>query len=111
MTGGKSKSRFYISYDEKLVFKQISPKELKFFKEMGFGYFEYLCKSFGYFNPSALAKILGAFKIKKVDVRTGKSRTICLFMMENLSLGLTDSPNIVKYDLKGSNIRRFISKP
>jgi 1-phosphatidylinositol-3-phosphate 5-kinase len=63
-TGGKSKATFFKSNDEKYIFKKIKSNELKMFREMGLGYFEYLCKSFYHYCPTALAKILGAFKIK-----------------------------------------------
>ena len=58
----KSKILGIIMY--RFVFKQIKQHELKMFKEMGFSYFEYLCKSFCHFCPTALAKKLGAFKVK-----------------------------------------------
>jgi 1-phosphatidylinositol-3-phosphate 5-kinase len=78
------------------------------FRDMGLAYFEYLSKSFYHYCPSALARILGAYKIKmKRSNANGKSSRFCLFLMENILLGINDN-NCAKYDLKGSKKKRFI---
>lgn len=79
------------------------------FKEMGLTYFEYLCKSFYHFCPTALAKILGVFKIKIKYQTQNKTETFCFFMMENTLLNINEE-NCLKYDLKGSRKKRFIAK-
>mmetsp|Transcript_42701 Transcript_42701/g.41023 ORF Transcript_42701/g.41023 Transcript_42701/m.41023 type:complete len:184 (-) Transcript_42701:372-923(-) len=106
-TGGKSKSKFFKSSDEKFVFKLVKINELKMFREMGLSYFEYLCKSFFHYCPTALAKILGAFKIKIRYINSNKTSRFCLIIMENILLDI-DEENCVKYDLKGSKRKRYI---
>lgn len=82
--------------------------ELKMFREMGMGYFEYLCKSFFHYCPTCLAKILGAFKIKMKYVNQNKTVRFCLFVMENILLDINED-TCLKYDLKGSKRKRFIA--
>jgi 1-phosphatidylinositol-3-phosphate 5-kinase len=106
VTGGKSGAGFFKSSDEKYIFKVVKINELKMFREIGLGYFEYLCKSFFHYCPTALAKILGAFKIKMKYVSQNKTTRYCLFVMENILLGVNDD-NCSKYDLKGSKRKRF----
>jgi 1-phosphatidylinositol-3-phosphate 5-kinase len=62
-TGGKSKSEFYKSYNEKYVMKVINSQEMKMFFEFAQPYFVYMCRSFNQKCPTSIAKILGAFKI------------------------------------------------
>jgi len=83
--------------------------EIKMFKETSHNYFEYMCKSFLHYSPTALAKILGAFKVKLRYVQQNKTYRYCVFMMENISIGINEK-NVVKYDLKGSRRKRFIEK-
>ena len=45
-TGGKSKSDFYKSFNEKYVLKVISNNEMRMFCEFALSYFEYMCRSF-----------------------------------------------------------------
>lgn len=45
-TGGKSKSEFYKSINEKYIMKVINPNEMKMFQEFAHPYFEYMCRSF-----------------------------------------------------------------
>lgn len=75
---------------------------------MGFAYFEYLCKSFCHYNPSCMAKILGAFKIKMKFINSSKSQSYCFFMMENILLNINEKV-CIKYDLKGASKKRFIA--
>jgi 1-phosphatidylinositol-3-phosphate 5-kinase len=63
VTGGKTKSKFYKTFDDKYVFKEIKKSEFKMFLEFAPQYFDYLCSSFFHNYPCALCKILGAFKI------------------------------------------------
>lgn len=79
------------------------------FKELGLAYFEYLCRSFYHFCPTALAKILGVFKINIRYVNQNKTETYCFFMMENILLNINEE-TCLKYDLKGSRKKRYIAK-
>jgi len=63
--------------------------------------------------PSALAKILGAYKIKLKYSKSNKIENVYIILMENLFYGKNDNEtnNTIKsYDLKGSKSNRYISK-
>ena len=81
------------------------------FVEFGPAYFDYMCKAFFHNYPCALAKILGAFVITKKshDENQAKTKKFVL-ILENLNLGIKqeDEQNIVRYDLKGSELNRFV---
>lgn len=110
VSGGKSNAKFFKSSDEKYIFKVVKISEMKMFREIGLGYFEYLCKSFFHFCPTSLAKILGAYKLKLKYVNQNKTIRFCIFIMENILLN-HDPKNCVIYDLKGSKRKRFIANP
>ena len=63
-TGGKSKSQFFKSFNEKYVLKVVTGNEMRMFSEFATHYFEYMCRSFHQKCPTSIAKILGAFKIR-----------------------------------------------
>ena len=107
-TGGKSKSDFYKSYNEKYVLKVISNNEIRMFNEFALSYFEYMCRSFTQKCPTSIGKILGAYKIKikNPDKRTNQYHVI---LMENLTCGIDAiKSSLMKYDLKGSMSRRYV---
>ena len=106
-TGGKSKSQFFKSFNEKFVLKVINSNEMKMFTEFATHYFEYMCRSFHQKCPTAIAKILGAYKIK---IRSNqKSGTYYVILMENLTCGIDPNKmSLMKYDLKGSMSRRYV---
>ena len=111
VSGGKTKSDFYKSFDEKYVMKVISESEIKRFNEFALSYFEYMCRSFNQKCPTSIGKILGAFRItiKTPDVRQ-KQDSWSVIMMENLTIGIDPQKDMLaKYDLKGSMSRRYIS--
>lgn len=82
------------------------------FLEFASQYFDYLCKSFFHNYPCALCKILGAYKIKIISKQNGQTKTIkkYLFITENLNFGIKpeDEAHIMRYDLKGSKVNRFV---
>jgi len=106
-TGGKSKSDFYKSINEKFVLKVISANEMRMFCEFAFSYFEYMCRSFNQKCPTSIGKILGAFKIK---IRSSNKTTqYYVILMENLTCGIDpNKASLMKYDLKGSQSRRYV---
>ena len=107
-TGGKSKSDFYKSYNEKYVLKVISTSEMRMFRDFAFSYFEYMCRSFNQKCPTSIAKILGAFKIK-IRGHGKKSGFWHVILMENLTVGIDPhKATLSKYDLKGSQSRRYV---
>ena len=77
-------------------------------------YFDYLKRSFFHKYPCCLAKILGAYEVKVTCQANPdlNSRTF-IFVQENLNLGLKkeDEPNIIRYDLKGSENNRLVTPP
>eukprot|EP00349_Pseudokeronopsis_sp_Brazil_P010858 CAMPEP_0202979302 /NCGR_PEP_ID=MMETSP1396-20130829/85490_1 /ASSEMBLY_ACC=CAM_ASM_000872 /TAXON_ID= /ORGANISM="Pseudokeronopsis sp., Strain Brazil" /LENGTH=189 /DNA_ID=CAMNT_0049718665 /DNA_START=302 /DNA_END=871 /DNA_ORIENTATION=- len=111
VSGGKTKSKFYKSFDGKYVFKEVKKTDFKMFLDFAPLYFDYLCKSFFHSFPCALIKILGAFKFKIHHERTGKVTKKYVYVMENLNFGIPaekEDKFIVRYDLKGSSLNRFI---
>ena len=109
-SGGKSRSTFFKSIDNKYILKAVQSREIKMFNDMSKSYFEYLCGSFSSQCPSAIAKTLGIYKIKiKVSARH-RTEQFYFVLMENLLLGV-DEANVIMYDLKGSRRNRFIANP
>ncbi len=83
------------------------------FIETGFQYFHHNAKFLFHKMPSALAKILGAYKIKLKYSKSNKIENVYIILMENLFYGKNDNEtnNTIKsYDLKGSKSNRYISK-
>lgn len=110
-TGGKAFLGFYKTHDEKYLFKEVKAAEFKMFLEFGQTYFEYMSKSFFKNYPSTLAKILGAYIIKvssehRPDLCTKKY----ILLQEDLNLGVkeNDESQIIRYDLKGSQVNRLV---
>lgn len=81
------------------------------FLEAGFQYFHHLAKFLFHKMPSALAKILGAYKIKKKKLDTNKDEIYYILLMENLFYNKENKSKFIKtYDLKGSESNRYIKK-
>ena len=70
VSGGKTKAKFYKSFDDKYIFKEIKKSEFKMFMELASDYFHYLCTSFFHNYPCTLCKILGAYKIVRINLET-----------------------------------------
>ena len=105
-SGGKSKSTFFKSFDNKYILKGVNQNEVKMFNEMSSSYFEYLSRSFTQQCPTAIAKTLGIFRI---TVKGSKSTEhYFVVLMENLLLNVDDKV-CIKYDLKGSRRNRYIN--
>ena len=116
-TGGKSKASFYKTFDEKYILKNVNENEFNMFLDNGIKYFHYMSQFLFHKMPSALAKILGAYKI--TIKQKNKEIKYNLLLMENIYYGMMsqsittfNSPdsNIRVYDLKGSNVNRYINK-
>jgi hypothetical protein len=60
--------------------------------------------------PCALAKILGAFVVS-VGTPSLAPKNKYILLLENLNLGIkpVDEKDIVRYDLKGSELNRFVT--
>ena len=115
-TGGKSKASFYKTFDEKYILKSVNENEFNMFLDKGLEYFRYLSQFLFHKMPSVLAKILGAYKI--IIKQKNKDIKYHLLLMENIYYGMmsqgnsttfnTPESNIRVYDLKGSNVNRYI---
>ena len=103
-TGGKSKATFFKSSDNRYIIKCISKLEFKMFLESGSNYFDSMNKYFFHEMCSALAKVIGVFKI----VYDGKKKMHCI-IMENLFFDIQNKDSeLTVYDLKGSKINRYV---
>lgn len=110
VSGGKSSASFCKSIDNKYVLKCISKDEFRMFTESAYQYFQHLRNHLFHRMPSALAKILGAYKIKiKKDEKNIEKYYVIL--MENVFYNIDiTKPKIKAYDLKGSTANRYIQK-
>lgn len=80
------------------------------FIEFGPSYFQYMRNVVYNGYPSVIAKILAAYSIK--TTRVGNERKVYVLVLENLNLGInpSDEKYIMRYDLKGSEVNRFVNK-
>ncbi|KAL9261618.1 putative 1-phosphatidylinositol-3-phosphate 5-kinase FAB1D [Drosera capensis] len=102
--GGKSKSFFAKTLDDRLIIKEIKKTELESFMKFAPDYFRYMNQSFELGNQTCLAKILGIYQVTIRQPKNGKEVKHDLMVMENLSFGR----NIIRqYDLKGALHARF----
>ena len=111
INGGKSKAIFYKSIDNKYIIKGIKKFEFKMFISSAKQYFYHNIKYLFHKMPSLLSKILGVYKIKIIN-KNNKEDKYYFILMENLYYGLSDifNPNMRIYDLKGSEVNRYIEK-
>ncbi|KAL9144756.1 hypothetical protein ABFS82_14G316700 [Erythranthe guttata] len=102
--GGKSKSFFAKTLDDRFIIKEIQKIEFDSFVKFAVKYFEYMnqCRELG--NQTCLAKILGIYQVIIRAPRNGKETRHDLLVMENLSFGRNISR---QYDLKGALHARF----
>ena len=106
VSGGKSKAGFSKSFDDKYVIKILSKFEFKMFIDNAENYFLHNYTYLFHNMPSAITKILGAYKIKI----NNEQSSYCV-IMENLFYNLNPEKLILKtYDLKGSMINRYIKE-
>ena len=104
-SGGKSKASFIRSADNRFVFKSLKKFEFNMLDEMIHQYFAYISRRISYEDEIAtrLAKILGMY-----EVTTPSGGSKYYVAMENIFFGI--NPTRI-YDLKGSEIRRYIPNP
>nr|GMD77994.1 putative 1-phosphatidylinositol-3-phosphate 5-kinase FAB1D [Ipomoea batatas] len=104
--GGKSKSFFAKTLDDRFIIKGIKRTEFDSFMMFGLGYFHYMDQCYEKGNQTCLAKILGVYQVTIRNTKNGKETKHELMVMENLSFGR----NITRqYDLKGALHARFNS--
>ncbi|KAL5097352.1 hypothetical protein RYX36_001679 [Vicia faba] len=104
--GGKSKSFFFKTLDERFIIKEIKKTELEAFLGFSSLYFKHMRESFESGSQTCLAKVLGIYRVTRRHIKSGKEVKHDLMVMENL----TYNRNIVcQYDLKGALFERYTS--
>ncbi|XP_073135555.1 putative 1-phosphatidylinositol-3-phosphate 5-kinase FAB1D [Henckelia pumila] len=101
--GGKSKSFFAKTLDDRLIIKEIQRTEFDSFMKFAPNYFEYMNQCYELGNQTCLAKIFGIYQVV-VRAKNGKEVRHDLLVMENLSFGRHIAR---QYDLKGALHARF----
>ncbi|XP_031247184.1 putative 1-phosphatidylinositol-3-phosphate 5-kinase FAB1D [Pistacia vera] len=104
--GGKSKSFFAKTLDDRFIIKEIKKTEFDSFDKFAMHYFKYMNESFDLGNQTCLAKVLGIYQVTVRQTKSGKELRHDLMVMENLTFGR----NITRqYDLKGALHARYNS--
>ncbi|KAL2467538.1 putative 1-phosphatidylinositol-3-phosphate 5-kinase FAB1D [Forsythia ovata] len=104
--GGKSKSFFSKTLDDRFIIKEIKRTEFDSFMKFAPNYFMYMNQCYELRNQTCLAKVLGIYQVIIRATKNGKESRHDLLVMENLSFGR----NIMRqYDLKGALHARFNS--
>ncbi|XP_011074908.1 putative 1-phosphatidylinositol-3-phosphate 5-kinase FAB1D [Sesamum indicum] len=104
--GGKSKSFFAITLDDRFIIKEIKRTEFDSFMKFATNYFDYMNQCYELGNQTCLAKILGIYQVAIKATKNGKETRHDLLVMENLSFGRHIAR---QYDLKGALHARFNS--
>ncbi|RDX90164.1 putative 1-phosphatidylinositol-3-phosphate 5-kinase FAB1D, partial [Mucuna pruriens] len=104
--GGKSKSFFAKTLDDRFIIKEIKKTELDSFLGFSSLYFKHIREAFESGSQTCLAKVLGLYQVTRRHIRSGKEIKYDLMVMENL----TYNRNITRqYDLKGALYARYNS--
>lgn len=103
--GGKTKSVFLKTLDDRFVLKSLSPIETQAFLRFAPAYFRIMSESLFHDLPSVIAKMLGFYQIIIKNSVTGIEFNWFLLVMENLFYDR--SPTRI-FDLKGSMRNRRI---
>ncbi|XWS23446.1 hypothetical protein CRYUN_Cryun28dG0014500 [Craigia yunnanensis] len=104
--GGKSKSFFAKTLDDRFIIKEIKKTEYDSFEKFALHYFKYMNQSFDSGSQTCLAKVLGIYQVIVRQPKTGKESRHDLMVMENLTFGRNFTR---QYDLKGALHARFSS--
>ncbi|KAG7942800.1 hypothetical protein I3843_15G005900 [Carya illinoinensis] len=102
--GGKSKSFFAKTLDDRFIIKEIKKTELDSFMKFARDYFKYMNQSFELGNQTCLAKVLGIYQVNIRQARSGRENRHDLMVMENLNFGRKITR---QYDLKGALHSRY----
>lgn len=103
--GGKTKSLFLRTLDQRFIIKSLQEVELKAFTKFAPDYFAFMSYTLFHGVPSVIAKMFGLFQITIKNPITGVDFSYYLLVMENLFYERT--PNR-RFDLKGSMRNRKI---
>ncbi|KAJ1549204.1 1-phosphatidylinositol-3-phosphate 5-kinase [Cladochytrium tenue] len=104
-SGGKSRSAFMKTTDDRLILKQLSKPEMDALLKFAPSYFTYVSEAFFHKLPTVLAKIFGVYRIGFKNPVTNRSLKIDVLVMENLFYERTISRI---FDLKGSTRNRHV---
>jgi hypothetical protein len=110
--GGKSKSGFYLSGDDKWIAKQLlniwTVDEKEAFLEFAPAYLQYMTNSVVNDCPTLLVKIAGVYSLKIKDVKTHEVKLkLSVQVLENVFSG--DFGETIRFDLKGIRERRALT--
>ncbi|PWZ01256.1 hypothetical protein BCV70DRAFT_91601 [Testicularia cyperi] len=113
-TGGKSKSAFFKTADERFIAKQLltvwSVDEKEAFLEFAPAYIRYMMNSVVNDCPTLLVKIAGVYSIKIKDIKSGETKLkMNVMVLENLWAG--DGGQSIRFDLKGIRDRKVKLSP
>ncbi|KAK1755290.1 putative phosphatidylinositol-4-phosphate 5-kinase [Echria macrotheca] len=103
--GGKTKSVFLKTLDDRLVMKSLSPIETSAFISFAPAYFNLMAEALFHDLPSVIAKMLGFFQVIIKNPMTNAEIKLDLLVMENLFYDRSPSRT---FDLKGSMRNRKI---
>ncbi|KXL50265.1 hypothetical protein M433DRAFT_35456, partial [Acidomyces richmondensis BFW] len=103
--GGKTKSLFLKTLDNRFIIKSLQEIELKAFTKFAPDYFAFMSYTLFHGVPSVIAKMFGLFQVIIKNPATGIDFNYYLLVMENLFYERT--PNR-RFDLKGSMRNRKI---
>ncbi|KAI0895972.1 hypothetical protein F4806DRAFT_468767 [Annulohypoxylon nitens] len=103
--GGKTKSVFLKTQDDRLVMKSLSPVETAAFLKFAPAYFSLMAEALFHDLPSVIAKMLGFFQVSIKNPVTNTEIKLDLLLMENL---FYDRAPTRIFDLKGSMRNRKI---
>ncbi|KAI0882262.1 uncharacterized protein GGS22DRAFT_49737 [Annulohypoxylon maeteangense] len=103
--GGKTKSVFLKTQDDRLVMKSLSPVETAAFLKFAPAYFSLMAEALFHDLPSVIAKMLGFFQVSIRNPVTNTEIKLDLLLMENL---FYDRAPTRIFDLKGSMRNRKI---
>ncbi|XP_021352266.1 1-phosphatidylinositol 3-phosphate 5-kinase-like isoform X3 [Mizuhopecten yessoensis] len=104
--GGKSGSAFSKTDDDRFILKQMSGIEVDIFEKFGPEYFQHISKCYMEQKPTALAKIVGVYRIGFRNTHTNRALKQDVLIMENLFYNRKISQT---FDLKGSNRNRLVN--
>lgn len=97
--GGKSGAVFYATEDDRFILKQMPKLEVQSFLDFAPNYFTYITGAVQQKRPTALAKILGVYRIGYKNSQNNTEKKLDLLVIENLFYGRKMAQ---VFDLKGS---------
>ncbi|KAJ5748617.1 uncharacterized protein N7511_010313 [Penicillium nucicola] len=103
--GGKTKSLFLKTLDDRFILKSLSPIETQAFLKFAPAYFQIMSEALFHELPSAIAKMFGFYQVIIKNPVTGTEFNWYLLLMENL---FYDRVPTRIFDLKGSMRNRKV---